>query len=46
MNETAKGIGSATVQEVKKSVAGLGEAKSWLSEKEWRIPCVDVTIRL
>lgn len=55
INETASALAGATLEEVKRRMAiqtpewtgiGGGWMRSWLGARQWRIPCVDVYIRL
>ncbi len=54
INETAAALAGAAIEEVKKRVeirpewTGIGVEwiRSFLGKKEWRLPCVDVLIRL
>lgn len=55
VNETASALAGATLEEVKRRMAiqrpewtgiGAGWLKSWSGVRQWRIPCVDVYVRL
>ena len=54
INETASALAGAAVQEVKRRMSykaewtgiGLGWMRSLLGARQWRVPCVDVYVRL
>lgn len=54
VNQTATALAGAAVEELKKTVdirpewTGIGVEwiRSWLGAREWRLPCLDVQIRL
>ena len=54
INETASALVGATLEEIKSRMAykaewtgiGLGWMRSFLGAKQWRLPCVDVYVRL
>ena len=46
VNQTAGALGNAALQEIERSVVGLEWVRSWLGGREWRVPCLDVNIRL
>ena len=54
INETASALAGAALEEVKRRVAykaewtgiGLGWMRSFLGARQWRVPCVDVYVRL
>ena len=53
-NETAAALRVAAIEEMKRRAmvrpewtgVGLGWFRSWLGAREWRLPCVDVYVRL
>ena len=53
-NETATALAGAAVEEMKRRIdfrhewTGIGVEwiRSWLGAREWRLPCLDVYIRL
>ena len=54
VNDTVVALAGAAVEEVKRRVAprpewtgiGVEWMRSWLGAREWRLPCVDVYVRL
>lgn len=54
VNDTGVALAGATIQELKRRMAskpewtgiGLEWIRSWLGAREWRLPCLDVYIRL
>lgn len=54
INETALIMGGAIVEEMKRRTMirpewtgiGIGWMRSWLGTREWRLPCLDVYVRL
>lgn len=54
INETASALAGAALEEVKRRMAykaewtgiGLGWMRSFLGARQWRVPCVDVYVRL
>lgn len=55
VNETASALAGAALEETKRrmsiqptewSGAGAAWMRSWLGQKQWRVPCVDVYVRL
>ena len=55
VNETTSALAGAVLEEAKKRVSlsrtewtgiGLGWMRSWLTARQWRIPCLDVYVRL
>ena len=47
VNETVKAAGAAAVGGMRRnSGVGLEWIRSWLGGREWRVPCLDVNIRL
>ncbi|KAL8969317.1 MAG: hypothetical protein Q9197_004405 [Variospora fuerteventurae] len=54
VNETAAALASAAMEEVKRRAqiksewtgVGMEWIRSWLGAREWRVPCLDVYIRL
>ena len=54
INQTATALAGAAVEEIKRRVdirpewTGIGVEwiRSWLGAREWRLPCLDVYIRL
>ena len=55
INETVSTLAGAALEETKRRMsappagwtgAGLGWMRSWLGARQWRIPCVDVYVRL
>ena len=55
VNETATALASAVVEDVKHRLAlqhsewtgvGAGWMRNWLGARQWRVPCVDVYVRL
>ncbi|KAF2746777.1 hypothetical protein M011DRAFT_494895 [Sporormia fimetaria CBS 119925] len=50
-SQTAQAVARAAVENVKVRIQGEGETGSWVKaflqgRKEWRVPCLDVVIRL
>ncbi len=54
MNDTAKTLGGVALQELRRRIPiapewtgiGVGWLRSLLGRREWRLPCVDVYVRL
>jgi len=54
INETATALAGAAIEEMKQRTTirpewtgvGLGWMRSWLGAREWRLPCLDVYVRL
>lgn len=54
INQTASALAGAAVEELKRRIEitpewtgiGLEWVRSWLGAREWRLPCLDVYIRL
>ena len=54
INETASALAGAALEEMKRRMAyktewtgiGLGWMRSFLGARQWRVPCVDVYVRL
>ena len=54
VNETASALAGAALEEVKRRMTykaewtgiGLGWMRSFLGARQWRVPCVDVYVRL
>jgi hypothetical protein len=54
VNDTTLALAGAAMEELKRRMAGRREwtgigiewLRSWLGAREWRVPCVDVYVRL
>lgn len=54
LNDTAVALAGAAIEEIKRmgtptpewTGLGLEWIRSWLGAREWRVPCLDVNIRL
>ena len=54
LNDTAMALGGTALEELKRRATpksewtgiGMQWMRSWLGSQEWRVPCLDVNIRL